>query len=480
MKPNTCFVVDVWEGQLEIDEAALKAGGVAGMSIRINDMNGGHHKDAGFEKQWREAIGFVRFPYFVYNPWVNGKANYDWLVANMPNDAKSVAIDIEVKYANYPPATYAGEVNKFLELCKPLWKTIIYTAEWFLPCLSKWPAVDYWWAQYPNGETYFNQCVDWETVSRNVERLSKPFNVLKIPGNLKMWQFSGDFLTLPGSTRKMDVNLFYGSADDLAAYFGSGGVGGGVEIPAEPEPVPAPVTAESFGWLKPRFVAGGPAIIAGSDAPAANHPTIALGAVEQAWIKSLNHFDSEVWRLFEAANVGPTKGINDNGKLIYIMAGWSGNLVKILERRAGWVKVDSLSLAKSLPDGQAVNHEKTPWLVHRMTTVSAAGKFVTFPARGNGSASQWDSLDDPLISVAGEFWLPAEWVAEFATMNRYVNVRSGPGTTFAVVGGLSGGTRVNVRGVATDGVENLWSQIGAGKWCCLRYYGTAYSDWVFK
>jgi GH25 family lysozyme M1 (1,4-beta-N-acetylmuramidase) len=50
--------IDTWEGQLELDESALKNAGVRFMFIRLNDMNGGHHKDTGFDKQWREAAGF--------------------------------------------------------------------------------------------------------------------------------------------------------------------------------------------------------------------------------------------------------------------------------------------------------------------------------------------------------------------------------------------------------------------------------------
>ena len=137
MKENTCLVVDVWEGQLEIDEAVLKANGVAGMGIRINDMSGGHHMDTNFTKQWEQAKGFVRFPYFVYNPWVNGAANYAWLAANCPPEVKSIALDVEVRYTGYSPNTYAGELVKFLELAKTKWKVIIYTAQWFLPYLPQ-------------------------------------------------------------------------------------------------------------------------------------------------------------------------------------------------------------------------------------------------------------------------------------------------------------------------------------------------------
>lgn len=234
MKSNTCLVVDVWEGQLEIDEAALKAGGVAGMGIRINDMSGGHHMDATFGTQWTQASGFVRFPYFVYNPWVDGQANYAWLLANMPNDAYSVAVDVEVAYPGYAANKYAGELIKFLDLCNLRWKTIIYTAEWFLPYLASWPKMDYWWAQYPNSNL-IDSCSTWEMLKIAMNALDKPYNTQVIPGNLKMWQFSGDKLVLPGTLRKTDISIFYGTETELTSYFG-----GTVVIP-----VPAPTSSIS-------------------------------------------------------------------------------------------------------------------------------------------------------------------------------------------------------------------------------------------
>ena len=77
-------VLDVWEGSLEINEQALVAGGIAGLTVRINDTIGGLHRDSGFDKQWSEASPFVRAPYFVYNPWAKAYDNSIWLEANMP------------------------------------------------------------------------------------------------------------------------------------------------------------------------------------------------------------------------------------------------------------------------------------------------------------------------------------------------------------------------------------------------------------
>lgn len=229
---ETCLVIDVWEGQLEIDEAALRANGVVGIGIRLNDMQGGHHMDAGFAKQWAEAKGFARFPYFVYNPWVDGAANYAWLAANMPADAKSVAIDIEVRKSGYPASVYAAEVEKFVALAQKRWKVILYTAEWFLNALTRWPKIDYWWAQYPAQEMFFGGVKTWDELRKRLENpaLAKPFNAAACPGPIRMWQFSGDYLVLPGSKRDIDVNLFFGSPDECAAYFG----GGSIADPLEP------------------------------------------------------------------------------------------------------------------------------------------------------------------------------------------------------------------------------------------------------
>jgi GH25 family lysozyme M1 (1,4-beta-N-acetylmuramidase) len=222
MKPNTCLVIDVWEGQLEIDEAVLKANGVAGIAIRINDMSGGHHNDQNFLKQWEQAKGFVRFPYFVYNPWVSAQENFDWLIKNLPSEVKVVAVDVEVKYSGITTAKYAIDVAKFLSLCQTKGlKTIVYTAEWFLANLKAWPKnVDYWWAQYPTPSQFSTgPNISWDDLRTGLNRLDKPFNAKVIPGPLKMWQFSGDYFVLPGSNRNIDVNIFYGTVDELSSYF---------------------------------------------------------------------------------------------------------------------------------------------------------------------------------------------------------------------------------------------------------------------
>ena len=223
--------IDTWEGQLEIDEAVLKANGVAFMFVRLNDMNGGHHKDTGFDRQWLEAKNFYRAPYFVYNPWVSGLQNFQWLQANMPAGTKTVAVDIEVRMTNYPSTTYATEVAKFEALLKANhFRYVIYTGEWFLQYLSTWNKdADYWWAQYPL-EFYPATVLHltWDELRARLAKYTGPFNAAKVPGRLKFWQFSGDRLILPGNNREMDVNVFMGTEAELAEFFG-GVVAGPVE-----------------------------------------------------------------------------------------------------------------------------------------------------------------------------------------------------------------------------------------------------------
>lgn len=541
---DRCLVIDVWEGQLDIDEAVLKANGVAGISIRLNDMGGGHHMDTAFVKQWEEAKGFVRFPYFVYNPWVNGAENFRWLNDNMPIDAKSVAIDIEVKYSAVSPAEYAGEVEKFLQLVEKKWKFIIYTAEWFLPYLSKWRNADYWWAQYPDPNKYFGDITTWNQLKTRLDspNLEQPFNVSKIPGTLKLWQFSGDFLTLEGCKRDIDINLFYGSEDELREYFG---VSEAIPNP-EPEPTPEPepvspigkVTVQVFtlnvrkdpntfseivgrkymlqsvdiydilvgddvwaltddgfialryqgtyftswrptpasvvAWVKPRPLPyNGPAVVAGSDAPRQNHPHYPMDEQWQNWIKSLSDNREDCWALFSAEDVGPSKGFNDQGKLIYIPATWSFNVVETTGLvKDGWVEVKCINMNKGIPN---YTHESHPTFVGIMTTSTQDGNIMGFAPKGT-LPSPWNSTRDPLMSYADTMWLPQEFLlTNCVILTRSLNVRAGAGIENPLVGSYVYGNVVTVHEIKHVG-KNIWARSDKG-WFALRYNDAFYTNW---
>ena len=144
---NYLLLVDTYEEERQINEQALIANNIVGMIIRLNNMEGGHHMDANFIVQWAEAgnAGLLRIPYFVYNPWVDGQENYDWLVRHMPFEAKAVMVDIEVSKPGYSPSTYATEVARFCQIVGTRWNFMIYTGENYLSLLSSWPTnADYW------------------------------------------------------------------------------------------------------------------------------------------------------------------------------------------------------------------------------------------------------------------------------------------------------------------------------------------------
>ena len=79
------IIIDEWEGDAGLDDTTLLKY-VTGVIVRINDMAGGHHIDVLFTQRWEAAKLYpARAIYFVYNPWVDGKANYAWLKANLPS-----------------------------------------------------------------------------------------------------------------------------------------------------------------------------------------------------------------------------------------------------------------------------------------------------------------------------------------------------------------------------------------------------------
>lgn len=219
--PNQYLLgIDIWEGQGVINWKALEDGGVKVAFVRLNNISGGHHMDANFTTNWNAPTTIIKIPYFVYNPWVNGQANYDWLVSHMPASAKGVAADVEVIYNGYSKDTYAQQVEKFKDLAKVRYNIAIYTAEWFLPYLSYWVKdVPYWWAQYPSA-LYQSMTITWDRMRELLQPFSGPMNAAKCPGRIIAWQCSGDKIILPGSSRVIDVNVLFMTLDEVKQFAG--------------------------------------------------------------------------------------------------------------------------------------------------------------------------------------------------------------------------------------------------------------------
>lgn len=428
------------------------------------------YKDEQFDAIYTQVIKVpIRGAYHYYSSGVHWRVQAD-LFLNITRDRgfHFFVLDYETAYNNLDGRTIAeaAEFVKYIKeqtgkRCLLYFSPNVYSTYIKPFGYANWcNQQDIWMAQYP-----------WTLTQE------PPYYAPKLPtglANWNIWQYGGGDVNYTagrhagadygGGTVGIDLNYYNGTAADMLAW-----------ASASTAPIVPPVVPQSsIGWLKPRYVANGPAIIAGSDAPKANHPTIALDDPAQTWLLAINNNDSDVWKLWTAPDVGPSKGINDNGKLIYIVAGWSGNIVKMIGRSGSWVKVESIPARLPYP---TVNHKTAPWLVHKMTTVSSSNKFITYPLRPNGLPSAWDSLYDPLLSVSGDFWLPAEWLSTAATLNTGVNIRSGPGLSYPIVGGLVKGTRITPLTMVEDGAGNRWAQISTGRWCCVRYGGNMYTDW---
>jgi GH25 family lysozyme M1 (1,4-beta-N-acetylmuramidase) len=224
---NYSLIIDVSEHQGTVDWAILKQG-VAAVIIRINSNDGTTiHKDLKFDQFWAgaKAAGLIVSPYIYYDPELgNGQAHYVWLVANMPAGCTTIFADIEQVQAGLDPTLYGVEVNKFLQLCQTRWKTIIYTGAWFLPNMTNWSTtLDYWWSAYPASmypQTPLKQ--SWSELDTKIQGLSWPaWNWKACPGEIKLWQCSGDRLIIPGSSGTMDINVFPGSASEYSAWIES-------------------------------------------------------------------------------------------------------------------------------------------------------------------------------------------------------------------------------------------------------------------
>lgn len=218
--------VDVWEGSLDIDESILLAAGIKYCIVRLNDMNGGHHKDANFDNQWEQSKPFLRAPYFVYNPWQSGKINAEWLLDNLPDGVSRIFPDIEVRKDGYSPEDYADQVVVYkTEVAKYVPRPqVCYTGQWFLSCLSHWPIDwEYWWARYP---FYLypgaKQTISWEDLRLRIDYVGwNPDPGKKCPGAVAMWQCTADRYIPPGcANRPMDMNVMLKTPTEATAWWG--------------------------------------------------------------------------------------------------------------------------------------------------------------------------------------------------------------------------------------------------------------------
>lgn len=241
------LLIDQWEGSMDINEDALMDTGVVGAITRINSISGGHHLDDNFQRNYDQCAVFPvpQVIYFVYNPWKNGRQNFEYLMSVCPASVYCAMIDVEVRYTGITKAQYAEDVDTFMQLVHERFaKAFIYTGAWFYSELAYWPDCDYCLARYPyvlypdNTQTW-----TWEQVRAVIENDEFVWNPGTSPklkngsyldkSKIKLWQCSGDRLILPGTSGKcIDIVLWNGDLESLQAWAG---------VPEESHTPPPPV-----------------------------------------------------------------------------------------------------------------------------------------------------------------------------------------------------------------------------------------------
>ena len=464
MKPNTCLLIDTWDGLGEVDESILKSNGVSGIGIRLNDITGGHHMDAGFVKQWDEARSLVRFPHFTYNPAVSSQDNHDWLAANLPSDASTLAIDVVVPNGALSPSKYAANLDVFLKLCAGSgWKTIIYTAAWCLPFLSTWPKAEYWWAQWPAPTSYATNVSDWAGLKSALNTLDIPNNSASIPSVLKMWQFSGNHFILPGCANKLNLNIFYGTESELASYFGN-----------------APATGHTFPRLmriKDDLEAGSlsrPFLRNGLPSTVRIRGGKGFVRLTTTWLNYVARLNTAIAYnyLFKDASGWHNQGdMNRVEQLTF-----SGNVVKVNRISNGRAYIDAFSLADTPPASSTIPtiSNLSPVIQYFTTQYTS---YLDMSTDG-----RWPKI--LVIANPGEvLWMDVNDLADYQVVKTQVrvtvgvlNMRMNPSKSSKKAGTKVFGNLVTIYGISNIGYD-YWGRIDLNGWIALKLNGAYYTNW---
>ena len=145
--------IDVSHYQGEIDWAQVKGAGITFAFIKATQ--GATNKDAFFQSNYQGATdnGIKAYPYHFYNPGDDPAAQADNFLAALPQDAKTVAIDLEESGLNWTLAPDDSDGSRFAVFLQKmsvaglsviLYTTPAFVAKWFpdfdLSGFSRWVA----------------------------------------------------------------------------------------------------------------------------------------------------------------------------------------------------------------------------------------------------------------------------------------------------------------------------------------------------
>lgn len=491
------IVIDLFEGSGLANLDELDRNGIHKILSRLGCYNmfgmNGNRRDKLFDRQWAILSSDVRFDkgiYIPYNPWRDWKYNLQWLLDNIPADCNLIEVDVENKWLPLSGKKYAASVTEYLKHIPKKYEVIVYTGEAYLPLLewkekgvtiSGWPKnYGYGWAQYPysfyprGGETW-----TWEKFMQKLIDVvySGPYNKAKCPGKIILHQITGDKLVLPGSDKGLDVYVSQVPTAQLGSMFESDGV---VD---SPPPSDNTIFEPGLYLVIPKYRAGtnGPAI------SPCNRNTKALGdgacIVDQAawdpYLLDINEYDGlgkEDARLewIHDPDGGPSKGVQ-NGKIKMVGLAYPGNVVLVHEKVQGlkesWARIQCVDL-NSPPNPDQINYVKTPWLIHQAFGWNSKNEL--FPLTGAKGGC--------VIPVIGEdpWYIPMSEL-RFPNLIEGMNVRSGPGLNYPIIGSKGKGpvlfTQLSPRETIHD---DLWGKTAYG-WIAIsvRISGRVYkfTDW---
>lgn len=179
--------------------------------------------DSLFTQNWQNALKYKsRSIYFVYNPYVDGLANFTWLINHLPPDyVGRIFFDVEVACPGYSSIQYAQDLLTCILLTEKTNKVAIYTGAGSYGLCNPWPNRNEWLAWYPDflSGIYTN----WNDFVEKVLTIVMPQSISKYAiGTVVMNQITGGGAVLPGMNGEgVDISVFLGNEDQLVDYFGN-------------------------------------------------------------------------------------------------------------------------------------------------------------------------------------------------------------------------------------------------------------------
>lgn len=218
--------LDVYDGQGTIDWGKVKASGRDFAFIKATQGN--YDTQTTFKSNWANAgsAGVLRSAYHFFDPTIDGSAQAQYFLdaigsaGGMTNADLPAMLDIEcpasssetASKSDDPACEYSGDdgwvATATLKQRIDDWVALVTTSTGRAPIVYSYPA---WFADVADTEASLAELPLFIASYNACATVPAPW------GSATFWQYSATS-TVPGITGKLDVDRFFGSADDLAAW----------------------------------------------------------------------------------------------------------------------------------------------------------------------------------------------------------------------------------------------------------------------